>query len=288
VTRLISAELLKLRKRLMTRILLVVYIGIVAALFFLLLAVSKANLPQQGPGDGPVVENLLGLPLALNMAISFLSSVGTIMAVILAASAVGSEYGWRTIRTMLMSSESRTKLLSAKLVVVTVSVVVGAVIGVAAGFAVSMITTALGGYSFDFSFMTSSYLWGQFLQFWRTIYVIMPYVFLGFLFAVLGRSAMPGIAFGVGVFFLEGLITTFMNLAGGWVAGVPEYLLSANVRAITSLGGIPEALQGGGGGGGPFAGNLPGVWHAAAMLAAYSVVFLVLAFYLFRKRDVTG
>lgn len=284
MTRLISAEFLKLRKRLMTRVLLLVYIGIVAALFFLLLAISKANLPQQGPGGGVEVENLLGLPLALDLAVSFLSSVGTIMAVILSASAVGSEYSWRTMRTMLMSSESRAKLLWAKLMTVTAFVIVGAIIGVAAGFGVSMITTALGGYSFDFDFMTPAYLWRQFLQFWRTLYVIMPYVLLGFLFAVLGRSAMPGIAFGVGVFFLESLITTFMNLAGGWIARVPEYLLSANVRAITSLGELPESLQRGG----DFVGNVPGVWHAAAILAAYSLVFLVLAFYLFHKRDVTG
>ena len=107
----------------------------------------------------------------------------------------------------------------------------------------SLITTAIGGYAFDFSFATGGYLWDQFLQFWRTFFVLIPYVLLGFLFAVVGRSAMPGIALGIGIgiLFLESLVTTFMSLAGGWIAKVPDYLLAANVRAITFLAGLPEA-----------------------------------------------
>jgi len=287
VTRLISAELFKLRKRLMTRVLLFVLVGIMIILYLLLLAVSKVAIPVHGSEEIGTIQNLLGLPLALPFALSILSSLGTILAVILIASSVGTEYSWRTMRTMLICSESRLKLLGAKLVAAGILILIGMVIGLATGFLMSLITTAIGGYSFDFSFMTGGYLWDQFLQFWRTFYVLMPYALLGFLLAVVGRSAMPGIALGIGIFFLESIITAFMSLAGGWIARIPDYLLTANVRAITAQSNLPPGMSMGMGGN-SLSDQLPELWLAFVILAAYSLFFIGLAFYLFRKRDVTG
>ncbi len=287
MTRLINAELFKLRKRLMTRVLLFVLVGIMIVLYLLLLAVSKVAIPVHGSEEIGTIQNLLGLPLALPFALSILSSLGTILAVILVASSVGTEYSWRTMRTMLICSESRLKLLGAKLVAAGILILIGMVIGLATGFLMSLITTAIGGYSFDFSFMTGGYLWDQFLQFWRTFYVLMPYALLGFLLAVVGRSAMPGIALGIGIFFLESIITAFMSLAGGWIARIPDYLLSANVRAITAQSNLPQGMSMGMGGNG-LSDQLPELWLAFVILAGYSLFFIGLAFYLFRKRDVTG
>lgn len=290
--RLIGAELFKLRKRSMTWILLSILIGILVLLYLLLLAISKVNLPA-GPGGQQMgnLKNLLGLPTALPFAMSMLSSFGTVLAVILAANTIGNEYNWRTIRTMLISSESRFKLLGAKLISATIVILAGMVIGLAAGFIMSLITTAIGGFAFDFSFVTGTYLWDQFLQFWRTFFVLIPYALLGFLFAITGRSAMPGISLGIGIYFLESIITTFMRLAGGWIARVPEYLLTANVNAITALNKLPQGFRAGAGAigaGSDLSSQNPGVGHAAIILTGYSLIFLILAFYLFRKRDVTG
>ena len=288
MTRLISAELFKLRKRSMPRILLAVLVGILIVVYFLLLAISNVNLSQfgaAGPHGMEQISKLLGLPIAIPVALSMLASFGSVLSVILMASTVGNEYNWRTIRTMLISSESRSKLLVAKLVAVILYVLLGMLIGVVVGFIMSLITTAIGGYSFDFGFFTGSYAWDQFLQFWRTVYSLMPYLLLGFLFAIVGRSAMPGIALGIGVFFLESIITAFMALAGGWIAHVPDYLLVANVRALSTSSSLPANMGSG------FNGNtvaMPSLEHAFLTLGIYSVVFLVLGFYLFRKRDVTG
>jgi ABC-type transport system involved in multi-copper enzyme maturation permease subunit len=102
--------------------------------------------------------------------------------------------------------------------------------------------------------------------------------------SIVGRSAMPGISTGIGVVFLEGIITTFMRLAGGWIAKVPDYLLSANVTAITALNQLPQGFG--------MSGNettmYPSVVHAFITLGIYSLVFIALGYYLFRKRDVTG
>jgi ABC-type transport system involved in multi-copper enzyme maturation permease subunit len=271
----------------MTRVLLFVLVGIMILLYLLLFAISELIIPADLTQETGTVRNLLGLPVALPFALSMLSSFGTILAIILIASSVGTEYSWRTIRTMLTASESRFKLLSAKLVAAGILILIGMLAGLATGFLMSLITTGIGGYAFDFSFATSEYLWDQFAQFWRTFYAIVPYALLGFLFAVVGRSSMPGIALGVGLFFLESIVSALMSLAGGWIARIPEYLPAANARALTAASNLPEGVNVGPGGGNVLI-QTPELWTAVGVLAAYCVVFLVVAFYLFRKRDLTG
>ena len=72
--RLIGAELFKLRKRSMTRVLLFVLLGILIILYFLLLAVSKVALPAHVPSEIGEIQNLLGLPVAIPFALTILSS----------------------------------------------------------------------------------------------------------------------------------------------------------------------------------------------------------------------
>jgi ABC-type transport system involved in multi-copper enzyme maturation permease subunit len=164
-------------------------------------------------------------------------------------------------------------------------ILIGMLIGVIAGFVMGLITTGLGGNAYNFSFFTGSYAWTQVLQYLRTFYVIMPFALLGFMMAIIGRSAMPGIATGVGFLFLEAIITTFMTAAGGWIAKVPAYLLNANVSAITALNKLPGRF---GGGGGSTTDILPSLTHAFVILGLYSIIFLFFSFFFFRKRDVTG
>jgi ABC-type transport system involved in multi-copper enzyme maturation permease subunit len=281
----------------MSWILLAVLVGLTVLLYLLLFAISRLTIPGATPREMVTLQNLLGLRLAIPFELFILTSFGAVLAVILTASTVGNEYNWRTIRIALISSESRLRFLSAKLISAIILILIGMFAGLITGFVMSLITTAVGGNPFDFSFITSSYLWSQFLQFWRTFFMILPFTMLGFLFAVIGRSAMPGIAIGVGVLFLEPLITAFMRLAGGWISNIPDYLFSANVNAINSLNALPGRFLGGagGGGGGPggggFSGSIgltPSVDHAFIILSIYIVVFVAAGFYLFHKRDVAG
>jgi ABC-2 type transport system permease protein len=293
VTRLIGAELFKLRKRNMSWILLAVLVGMTVLLHLLLFAISRLTIPGATPREMGTLQNLLGLRLAIPFELFILTTFGAVLAVILTASTVGNEYNWRTIRIALISSESRLRFLSAKVISSLILILIGMLAGLVTGLIMSLITTAVGGNPFDFSFITGSYLWTQFLQFWRTFFMILPFTMLGFLFAVIGRSAMPGIAIGVGVLFLEPLITTFMRLAGGWISNVPDYLFSANVNAINALNSLPGRFFGGvgGPGGGGFnnsVAQISSVSHAFIILSLYIVVFIVAGFYLFHKRDVTG
>ena len=282
--RMMGAEFLKLRKRQMTWVLLSILVGIIVLVNLLLLAISKVKTPGTGLGTGNIAT-LLGLQSAVPFTFSMMASFGTVLAIILTASSMGGEYNWKTIRPALVSSESRFKFIVSKLVSLGILILIGMLIAVIAGFIMGLITTGLGGNAYSFGFLTGSYIWTQFLQYWRTFYVIMPFALLGFMMAIVGRSAMPGIATGIGVVFLEAIITTFMTAAGGWIAKVPAYLLNANVTAITALNKLPGRFGGGGGGTDT---TIPSLTHAFVILGLYSVIFLVFSFYLFRKRDVTG
>lgn len=285
MTRLIRTELFKLRKRGMTWILLYIMVGIVVLINLLLFAISQISVPARGTGGLANLADILNLSSSLPFTLFILSSFGAVMAVILMASSVGNEYNWRTIRIALISSEGRLKFLGSKLVAVIILIAIGMVVSLAAGFIMGIVTNTISGHTLNFSFFTGVYSWDQFLQFWRTLVVIMTFTLLGFLFSVVGRSAMPGIAVGVGLLFLEPIITSFMNLAGGWVSDIPKYLFSANAQAINALNNLPSGF-------GAF-GNaanlqLPSVTQAYTVLGAYMVVFLVVSFFLFKKRDVTS
>lgn len=283
--RLIRTELFKLRKRGMTWILLYTMVGIMVLINLILFAVSKVSLPNQSAGEMATLAGLLSLSFSIPFTLNILASFGAVMAVILMASSVGNEFNWRTIRIALMSSEGRLKFLWSKLISVVILVIIGMVVSLAAGLIMSMITNAIGGHNLSFSFMTGGYLWDQFLQFWRTLFIIVTFTLMGFLFSVVGRSAMPGIAIGVGILFLEPIITSLMGLAGGWVSSIPKFLFSANVNAINALNNLP-------GGSGPFgngsSANAPSVTQAFVVLGVYIVVFLVISLSLFKKRDLTG
>jgi ABC-type transport system involved in multi-copper enzyme maturation permease subunit len=282
----ISAELLKLRSRTMTKVFLIIIVVIIALANLLILAATKTTTGAAPQGATGALQPADLLSDAIPSALAIFSFFGLFLAAIFAASSVGNEYGWKTIRTELISSESRFKFLSAKLVALAIFIILGMLIAVAVGFVTRLITTGLGGYSFSLSFFTGTYAWNQFLGFWRTFFVIMPYALLGFMMAIVGRSAMPGIATSIGVFFLESIITAFMRSASGWISKVPNYLLSANVNAIEGLNnqssGVRINVNGG------TATALPSVPHAFIVLSIYSLAFLVLGYYLFKKRDVTG
>ena len=285
--RMIGAELSKLGKRSLTKVLILVLIGIIVLVNFIVLAISKAALPAGATGQMQnALQDFLGLSSAIPFALYLIANFGAVLAIILTASSIGSEYNWKTIRTALISSESRLKFITAKLVSLSILILAGMLIGVVVGFITGLITTGIGGYSYNFDFATGSYFWEQFLQFCRSFFVIMPYALMGFLMAIVGRSAMPGIATGIGVMFLESIITAFMILAGGWIAKVPDYLLSANVNAITALNNLPQGF--GMRTGGAIQTATTSLPHAYITLSIYSLAFLVLSYYLFHKRDVTG
>jgi ABC-2 type transport system permease protein len=291
MTRLIKAEIFKLRKRSMTYILLAILVGFII-LVISISQVTVLNSPTTTTIDNngvssttvvPVVAaNVHFLPDIITAVMSILGSIGMILAVVLVANGMGSEYSWNTIRPYLLCSESRLKMFTAKLVTAAIFIVAGMIIGLLVTISLGALFTAIRGFSWDLNSGTASFIGRELLTFTRTLYVMLPYILLAFLFTVLGRSTAAGIGFGIGASVLESIITGLLMMTHGWLAKIPEYLLSPNVQAINALSQSSMRIT--------MSSNThtPSALHAFIVLAVYCVAFIAISFTVFRKRDVTG
>jgi ABC-type transport system involved in multi-copper enzyme maturation permease subunit len=116
----------------------------------------------------------------------------------------------------------------------------------------------------------------------RAVFTFVPYIALAALIAVWSKSAGAGIAIGLVVYFAEGLVMSLLVSFNRDYATIANAGLSRNVSAIQGLAG---PTGGGGPGGGP---SLPDPGQAALVLLAYTVLFIGLAVWRFRARDVTS
>jgi ABC-2 type transport system permease protein len=291
MTRLIKAEIFKLRKRSMTYILLAILVGFIV----LILSISQATvlnsttavtIDNNGVASTtvtPVVAaNVHFLQDIITSVMSLLGSIGMILAVVLVANGMGSEYSWNTIRPYLLCSESRLKMFTAKLIAAAIFIVAGMLIGVLVAVLLGALFTAIRGFSWDLGSGAASFIGRELLTFARSLYVMLPYILLAFLFTVLGRSTAAGIGFGIGASVLESIITGLLLMAHGWLAKIPSYLLSPNVQAINALSSVRVTI------GTTTNTHIPSAPHAFIVLAVYCVAFIVISFTLFQKRDVTG
>jgi ABC-2 type transport system permease protein len=288
MARLIRAEIYKLSKRSMTYILLLILIG----LFALILSITQATTPTATTVTNgitttapAVAANVQFLQGVVTSSIAMLGGIiGVVLAVVLVANGMGSEYGWNTIRPYLLCSESRSKMFASKLIADAIFVVAGMIIGVITVILLGVLFTAIRGFSWNLGAGTLSFTGSQLLDFTRSFYVILPYALLAFLFTVLGRSTAAGIGFGIGASVLESIITGLLSIAHGWLAKIPDYLLSPNISKITSLSGDSGGVTIQAGTNTP----VPSSLHAFIAVAIYCVVFTAIAYTIFQRRDVTG
>ncbi|MDE2991078.1 MAG: ABC transporter permease subunit [Chloroflexota bacterium] len=207
---------------------------------------------------------------------STLAFFGVILVMILAASIPGTEYGWGTLRTVLIRGVGRWQLLASKalvtaLVSVGLSVVVLVVVGVASVIAS---LTLEGGELVGFG------EWSDLaVSFGKLIYVYLPYVALAVLMSVLSSSSGMGIAISVGYYIIEQIVVGILA-SFDWFEGISTFVLG---RAASGWMDVDEFSFGPGG-----IGALPDDLPAALVMLAYTVILGGLAFWLFQRKDVAG
>lgn len=110
----------------------------------------------------------------------------------------------------------------------------------------------------------------------RVSVALLPYASLSFLVALWSRTTAAGIVVVVVAFYAEVLLMPLLQ-AGGAFSAFPEHaLIYQNIRAILNA----SAVDGDA--------DLPGTWQAVAVLLAYTSVFVSVAVWRFRSRDITG
>jgi ABC-type transport system involved in multi-copper enzyme maturation permease subunit len=288
-----AAEFFKLRKRMMTWVVALLTVALVILLYSVLWSMSgRAGGFFEG-GRRFSYEDLrrgLFLEAGVPFALQIIATFGTLLAVILAAGAAGSEYAWGTVRLMATASSGRLRLMTARIIVVFAFVILIALLAVAVALAYSAVITTLNGGS-DFSFVTPGFVKEQIFAFARTLYVMAPFVALAFAAAVVGRSTLAGAGVGLAVAFLEPVISELLRLGGPRWEHVPNYLIDSNRDVIIAQNQLPGALQRYSFG--PSARQLHArgansVEEATIVVAIYIAVFIAIAFIAYRQRDITA
>jgi ABC-2 type transport system permease protein len=289
VTRLMAVELFKLRKRMMTWILATLMVGLVILLYSVFWSVSGhvTTFGETAQFTGEDLRRALFLQTSVPFSLQVVASFGTIFAMILAAGAVGSEYSWGTVRLMATAASGRVRLMAAKLLVVCGLVAASALLAVAVGLIYSSIITVTNGGS-DFSFVTPGFVRDQAESYGRTLFVMAPYVTLAFAMAAIGRSTLAGVGAGIGIAFVEPLIGGLMRLAGNPWKEIPNYLINSNTDVVILQNKVPDVIRFGPSAQDLARNHLNGTPEAMLILAAYSVVFVALAFLAYRRRDITA
>ena len=236
------------------------------------------------------------LPGSIPWAMRWTQLVSVPVLAFLTVLVLGSEYTWGTLRTMLMRGVGRGRVLAVKLGFVVAALAVTWVGVLAAIIATSAIVTAAasGVAHGSWTGAITAEVIGDTVAAW---YAGLPYVALAALLAVLfsrwASGTMAATGFAIGVFFLElftmgRLIKLFDGAAGfSWFARVAEYDLGWNTAAwMFGQGGEPIpgfALAGAIG-----TADYPQDLHAFLVLSGYLALFTVIAFAVFRRRDVAG
>ncbi len=204
---------------------------------------------------------------------------------ILAASALGMEYGWGTLRATLARGVGRWQLLSGKLIMLMASAV-GLVIVVAVLTGISSILAGVVPPSEEGSFIASDgSAWLDAVKgMAKLVFVLAPYAALGVFLAVLTQSSAQGIALSLGYYVLELILAPILSGITDWLEKVVNVaLLGQNAGEWLSASYQTEAQQALG-----QVVDQPDTLRAFFVVLAYTVALVAAALWVFQRRDVAG
>jgi ABC-2 type transport system permease protein len=273
VTRNVTAELLILRKRAATWILLGIWtlLGI-----FFAYVVPYALDPEGSPGG---VEQFLPQSLAGNLIAGF-PFFGGVFALMLGVFALGSEYGWDTLKTLFTQGPGRLRVFAAKLAALGIVLVPFVLALFAAGAVASYVIAQIED---------APVVWPSAWLLVRAVgagwLILAVWAALGVLLGVLTRGT--SLAIGVGILYalvIEGLLSAFADSVS-LLEPLTEVFLRANGYSIAAaLGASVDSIESSGPG--SYSGPLVGSLQAVAVLAAFIAGLTLLTGFLLRRRDV--
>jgi ABC-2 type transport system permease protein len=289
VINLIRAEWLKLTRRPLTQVLLGVFL-----VLLLLQQFSQAlfaGMVQLGEGSGLAAQveeyrRRSTFPGVIGMALGHLNSFGAFFAIILAAGAMGGEYGWGTLRTQLARWPNRAQFLLAKAITLMLLLLVAALITIGLACLVALLTSRVVGVPGALSGGDLIALPASLL---RALLVLLPYTTMALCYTIMGRSQLVGVACGLVYLVLEGgfgALTLFAELGGIW-QDVYNLTIGQNINTLViensrTFGLHPDQIA-------PAAARLfPPFWQALIVITIYTASFLGVALFLFRRRDIGG
>jgi len=270
-------EWYKLRRRWLPWIML----GVLLVVSQLFVWVSYSVNRSEQSGD--IYANFT-LPGSIPNVLGLAHSIGVFLVVILTASVLGTEYRWRTIRSILARGTGRWQYLASKIVLL-ILLAGGALLIVMAVTAVSsLIAGALAGDAPAGS--SDSARWIDVpIAFGKAWFSFLPYMALATFFTVLTTSSAAGMAISLVYYYAESIVVAICLNLFTWFETVASYLLGRNAAALMRSGDDTMVMNFAIGGG---FGSFPSALHAFLVLTIYILALGGLAIWLFRQRDLTG
>lgn len=284
--RLLRSEIFRLRRRWMPWVLLLFMIAVGVGFYVLIYvsaqaqinAVRDGTLPSQ-PGQLEAMQEALRElrpDRVQSFGVGIVSGIGSVMLIVLAASHLGTEFSWGTLRTLLAHGAGRGQFVASKALSLALFSFVFMVVGVVAAIAGSYLVTTMANESRDGLDLAAVIDRAA-----RGYFVFLPYMALTALIALWARSAGAGIAAGLVVYFTESLLAQLLVQFNRDFANIVNYGLSRNASALTRVAVTTSVSPD------PSFATLPDQGQAALVLAIYTVLFVALAFWRLRTRDIT-
>jgi ABC-2 type transport system permease protein len=274
MTRSIAAELLVVRKRASTWILLGIWTLLALVFAYIVPYVQYLN-----GSTGQPLADLLPEHLVAQLMAGF-PFFGGVLALQLGVLAVGSEYGWGTLKTLLTQRPGRVRIFAAKLLGLAATLI-PFVLGVYALGALSSYVIALREGA-DIAWPSAWLLLRGVGAGWLILAV---WAAFGVLLAVLSRGT--SLAIGIGILYglvIEGLVSALASEVS-LLDRLVEFFLRANGYSLVAALGV-SADNVADSGPGSFSGPFVSGSQALVVLVSYLVVLLAASGWLIRRRDV--
>lgn len=261
---LLRSELFRIRKRPQSWLMLAL-----AALFLALIyggmTVGTFFASARNADD---LRETLAFDQLRDFGLSFNSLFGGIMLAIFASGIFGNEYSWNTIRPLLARARSRSSLVTAKLVTTflyaLVFTIALALLTVAMSFVATIVASGSWNFSGDELGKNAAFILGLFVT-------NLPYLALAVLVAMWTKSNAAGIGVAIGISFIEPALFGTLGLVNDIFEKIQKGGLNWNVQEV--LFNWDNSQQN---------------WISIGVLLLYTVIFVVLTYRIFLRRDVTS
>lgn len=289
--RLTGMELYKIRRRMMSKVLTSISIIATVSLFGLL---ALATFLEAKSGAPPEVlsrfSDSLRLPGSLSLVTQLLLTLGQILIIILVSTIVGGEFSDKTARLMLTRGPTRTQFLLSKIGAAIAAVVLGVVGITLLGILTGLILNFTTGITPIFDFFSASWTGHALLYMLITMLGLFTYAMMALFLSTLGRATAAGLAGVLTWSFLIEPVISVIGLFGRTIGGplgsffqsLPDYLIGSNISVLLQNQNISISPQS------PGAQVSQAVTdiHALLVIAVYLVVFIGIALWVNRRRDV--
>lgn len=322
--RLISMEIYKIRRRVMSKVLVSIAIFI-TILIFLLISIGTIivlNSPpenfappcppssiQGGEPSGnpqpicptPTAAQLtqfrkdalhsasdpLRLPTSLNIIAQLALNAGTILIIILIGATAGGEFSIGTVRLMFTRGPTRTQFLLSKVGTAIICSAVGVLAISIIGILTGQVLNLLSSIVQGFDFFSAGWVAHAILYLLIAMLDWIMYAIIAIFFGTLGRSTVAGIVGALTWLFVEPIVGSVLKLAGTFSHGPFSDFLNAipDYFIYNNFGALQEDQSA------YLFGhsiNTIAVVHALIVISCYFALFIGLALWVNNRRDITN